>query len=260
MKKKIVFLSLCLLSLVTTTSGQLGVKIPPPPSHTIKEAEDKIVVIDQDIATKQAAIAVLQPKLEKAQTIWGNYHAAHADSPASQQTIATCDSYYITYEELYKQSTALSTAITDLERQKKDQQDLIEIKKQEFLNEMVGKSLCAGNLSISSSYDELMACWRCFFDGSCGEYGPTPEKGKGFVIVPNGPKQGAPPVFTPLSEEYKNRYNPDYRDVPKPKITPPQKGYIEQATDKVRQIFNDVIKKMQGVKVRRVAVPVAVRG
>lgn len=109
------------------------------------------------------------------------------------------------------------------------------------------------------------ANWNCFFDGQCGDYGPTPEKGKGFVIVPNtGPPttSGAPGIFTPLSKEYKDRHKIDNKNnVKAPATTAPQKGIIEQATDKVRGYFRDVIKKMQETKMKRVANAVlAVRG
>jgi hypothetical protein len=128
------------------------------------------------------------------------------------------------------------------------------------------KQLDEANDELKNWQEQLQALgnpntdWDCFFDGKCGTYGATPEYGKGFRIYPNGPAQGAPPIFTPLSEEYKNRHNPDNRPVAKPNIEPPQPTFKEKAMNKVKEIYNDIIRKAQQFKVRRVAVPVAVRG
>ncbi|MEP7237929.1 MAG: hypothetical protein ABI685_08695 [Ferruginibacter sp.] len=100
------------------------------------------------------------------------------------------------------------------------------------------------------------ADWDCFFDNKCGTYGPEPDKGKGFVIVPN---TGAPGIFTPLSEEYKDRYKIDNKSIPLPPSPPPQKGMVEEASEKVKGYFSDVIQKSKNIKKRVMAV-FAVRG
>jgi len=251
MKQKTFIYTLCLFLLFNTAAfAQAGKRLPLlPPSHEIKEAEDKIIALDQDIAAKQAAADLLQPKLDAAKKTWEDYHAPHANSPTDKQTMATCETYFQNYAALNKELSEAFDAIDALELQKKDQHELMEAKKQEFITEMIGKSLC--NLTTFSTYDDMIGCWRCFFDGSCATQ-------PNIVLVPSGtravPNRGAPPVITVIKKELtKDIYVP-----PPPASTPPQKGYIEEATDKVRGYFQELINKSKRLKDRVIAV--AVRG
>ncbi len=254
MKKKSVIFSFCLFFLFNAICGfgQPGKRIPLlPPSHEIKDAENKIVTINLGIAAKQTAADALQPKSDRAKNIWENYHAPHANSPTDPGTSATCESYYQAYAALNNPLSALFDEIDALRQHKKDQEDLIENKKQEFLNQMIGKSHCAGRLSTFSTYDDMMSCWRCFFDGDCADKSNP-------VYVPGGtravPNQGSPIIFTEIKKELtKDIY------VPPPVSNPPQKGYIEQATDKVRGFFQEIINSSQRLK-NRVTAVMAVRG
>lgn len=254
MKKKPVIFSFCLFFLFNAICcfGQPGKRLPLlPPSHAIKDAEDKILTINLDIAAKQTAAYALQPKSDKAKGIYENYHAPHANSPTTPQISATCESYYQAYVALNKQLSALLDEIDALRQQKKDQEVQIEIKKQEFLNEMIGKSLCAGSLSTFSTYDDMMSCWRCFFDGDCADKSNPVYVPLGTRAIPN---QGSPLIFTEIKKELtKDIY------VPSPVSNPPQKGYIEQATDKVRGYFQGIINNSQRLK-NRVTAVLAVRG
>ena len=276
MKKKIIFASLCICILVISmhgfatsvsdTAGRPGKSLPLlPPSHEIKESEEKIMVINQHIDLKQSQASALQPQLDKAKETWQNYHATHDGIPADKQTTATCESYYQTYVALNNQLSGLLDVIAELKIQKQYQKDLMDIKKQEFITGMTGKSLCANTLSISSSYDELMNCWKCFFDGDCRDLPPLPDDPRPpFVIVPNTgvsvSSSGAPGSFNVLSQQQRDNYNVyKQKEPPAVKSTPPQKGYIEQAAEKVRGYFQDVINKSQRIK-NRVTTVLAVRG
>jgi hypothetical protein len=130
------------------------------------------------------------------------------------------------------------------------QQAIDEAQKQKDMSDAQIKELQQQMLSIGNVPD-----WRCFFDNDCADRGADPVTGKGTVVVPNG----APFIFTKLSEEYKNRYKLDNKTVPAPFTLAPQKGMIESATEKVRSLFRGVINNSIELKKRITAVN-AVRG
>ncbi|MDB5231787.1 MAG: hypothetical protein JWN76_2592 [Chitinophagaceae bacterium] len=98
--------------------------------------------------------------------------------------------------------------------------------------------------------------WGCFFDNNCGEKASAPENGMGTRAAPNG----APGIFSVLNQEYKDRLKIDNKTVPVPAVAAPQKGMIDEATDKVRSYFRDIIKTSSELKKRVTSAVNAVRG
>ncbi len=105
--------------------------------------------------------------------------------------------------------------------------------------------------------ESLVNCWGMYFDGE-GKRDPLG------VVVPGGIRvypNGAPPVFTELTKEYKERYKLDNKPGPKaPETTPPQKGTLEKATDKALEYFRNLINSNDRFKTRRTTAVLAVRG
>lgn len=116
------------------------------------------------------------------------------------------------------------------------------------LNEWQQKLLDLQNMSGAD--------WNCFFDGKCKDLPFDPGKKPNFIMVPN---TGAPGIFTSLTPEYKDRHKIDNKPIPPAQNAPPQKGLIDQATDKVKSYFNDIINQSRRIK-NRVTAVLAVRG
>lgn len=264
MKSKILFLTAAFLFILvfftygndrSDTSGKTG-KITMVLSGIKTEQANKTVA-ETNLTAAQNNLIAQKPDLEKArdekraeaQKIFAEHDGKHElGSPEYnywQGLLTNANSAANSYQG---QIDVLQNAVDDAQKQLDDANAALEDWQQQLQ--------AIGNVSSAN--------WDCFFDGKCGDYGPAPEKGKGFVIIPNsGPPitSGAPGIFTPLSQEYKDRYKVDNKNIPPPQATPPQKGIIEQATEKVRGYFRDVIKRMQETKVRRVGNAVlAVRG
>lgn len=223
----------------------------------IKTEQANKAVAETNLNAAQNNLSAQKPDLEKArdekkaeaQKIFDAHDGKHEQGSAEYNYWQGLINDAVSAANSYQgQIDALQQAVDDAQKQLDDADAALKDWQQQLQ--------AIGNVSSAN--------WDCFFDGKCGDYGPTPEKGKGFVIVPNSGApitSGAPGIFTPLSQEYKDRYKVDNKNIPPPPSTPPQKGIIEEATDKVRGYFQDIIKRMQGTKVRRVGNAVlAVRG
>lgn len=223
----------------------------------IKTEQASKSVAESNLMAEQNNLSAQKPLLEKsrdeklaeAKEIFVAHDGKHEEGSAEYSywqglinaAVAEANSYQGQIDQLQK-------AVDDAKKQLDDANAALE----DWQNQLQA----IGNVSSAN--------WDCFFDGKCGDYGAAPEKGKGFVIVPNsGPPitSGAPGIFTPLTQEYKDRHKIDNKSIPAPQATPPQKGMIEQATEKVKSYFRDVINRMQQIKIRRVGNAVlAVRG
>jgi len=109
-----------------------------------------------------------------------------------------------------------------------------------------------------STMEEVVNCWAMYFDAE-SKRAPLP------VVVPTGTNffsQGVPDNAVETFKTYRNKQleDIDHKKIFVPAPEPPQKGMIEQATEKAQSILDNIINNSKR-KVRRVTNAVlAVRG
>lgn len=250
MKKSI----LAIICLITTA----GIFAQPSwkKLHDISKAETGLNTIIQDKEAKEKEKDAQELRLQSAVGILENYHIGHGDKPTPEQK-STCEGYEATAVSINNTLTGIKDEVTVLAARKKEKEDTIYNLKVEFAAGM--KSPCASSLGGTSTYNAFFDCWKCFWDGACNDLPDINE-----ATAPKGTKvdknEGAPGSFSALSDAQKQKYKAVGREIPAPQATPPQKGIIEQATDKVRAYFRNVINNSERLKRRATGAVLAVRG
>lgn len=244
------FVCICMAGFV---SGQPSLK----KLHEIQKAEDELAAIKKEKEEKEKEKAALQEDYDSKVQTFSNYHASHG-SKGTEAQIAACDGYAVTADAAAQKLEAKKNEISGLANRQKEKEDFIYIAKEAFAKEL--PIPCASGLSGWSTYEQIADCWKCFFDGNCNDYpqiNPVPVPG-GIKIYPNG----APTAFNNIRNDQLSRISSGINtiNVPKPDPPAPQKGFIEQATEKVRGYFREIIKSTERLKVRTTTAVLAVRG
>jgi len=250
MKKSI----LAIICLITTA----GIFAQPSwkKLHDISKAETGLNTIIQDKEAKEKERDAQELLRQSAVGTLDNYHIGHGDKPTPEQK-STCEGYEAKVMSINNTLTGIKDEVTALAARKKEKEDTIYNLKVEFAAGM--KSPCASSLAGTSTYNAFFECWKCFWDGACNDLpdinGVTPPIGT--RVYKN---EGTPGSFNSLSEAQKQKYKAVGKEIPAPEATPPQNGIIEQATDKVRAYFRNVINNSDRLKRRVTGAVLAVRG
>lgn len=267
MKKKNIIFSFCLSFLFSTiycfgndvadTSGALKLIL-----GGIKNEKANIAAAETVLSTANLELGAREPDLivqrdnknAEAKKYFDEHNEKHEKgSPEYNYWQGLINAAAGEANTFQSQIDGLHKNVTDAQTQKERAEErLAELGQQ--LQDAINatKADCAKSLPAGASVEQIMNCWRCFFDGDCRDFPPLPrDPRKPFVAVPNG----APIIFS----EPKNM-GIDHINVPAPPVPPPaQKGIIEEATDKVRSYFRDIINRSQRIK-NRVTAVLAVRG
>lgn len=249
MKKSI----LAIICLITTA----GIFAQPSwkKLHDISKAETGLNTIIQEKEAKEKEKDAQELLKQSAVGTLENYHIGHGDKPTPEQQ-STCEGYEAKVMSINNTLTGIKDEVTALAARKLEKEETVYNLKVEFAAGM--KSPCASSLSGTSTYNAFFDCWKCFWDGACNDLPAINEDNpKGTRVYKN---EGAPGSFNPLSDAQKQKYKAVGKEIPPPEATPPQKGIIEQATDKVRAYFRNVINNSERLKRRATGAVLAVRG
>jgi electron transfer flavoprotein alpha subunit len=231
--------------------------------NEIKNAESEIVSAQAELDAKQPDL-MLQRDKKKAEAedikykhdkkypvtsadfqYWNNQYKAALDAARVFQE--QIDRLIFPYEAAILKKQEAEARLSQLSRQL-----LVYV-------QLYADANCAKQLSVHSTTEEILQCWSCFFEGGCNDYAKPPVEGKGMMIIPN---DGAPQYFTMARNQQLQNISRGIQNikVPPPPTAPPQKSITEQATEKVRNYFRDVINQSSRLKRRITTAPGAVRG
>lgn len=239
-----------------------GIKIA---KDNLKTADANLEAAKTDQDIKKTGIEVkLSAKTQEAQKIYADHNMKHPEGgpehiywngqlQAAKTMIATYKDALKTLQENVDNAQAAKDLAEANIKQK--QGELLEFVKQN------SNADCAKWLSPDSPIEAVVQCWNCLFDNNCGNYAPPPTSP--FDINPEGvpiKSFGAPPIMGGAfrNQQLQNLSN-SIEKVKVPPPPPPQKGMVEEATEKVRSYFRDVINKSKNFK-NRVTAVLAVRG
>lgn len=284
MKKKLIFFAVCFF-LTGIADNCFGkdftdtLKLPPGQNGSVNLILEGIKTEKENVKTAEASLVtaktdqdIKKPGLEiKKQEYTLKAQKIYADHNLKHETGSALHIYWNT--ELDNAKAMINTytgalkTLQDNVDNAQSQKDMAELKIKELQGELLdfvkqnSNMDCAKLLSPQSPVEAIVQCWNCLFDNNCGNYGPPPTSP--FDINAEGvplKNYGAPPIMGGAfhNQQLQNLSN-GINKKPVPPPPPPQKGIVEQATDKVRSYFNEVINKSKNIKNRVMAV-LAVRG
>jgi hypothetical protein len=255
-------------------------KMPPGPNGPIndilggiKTAKDKALVAEAALGTAQTTLDAKKPDLadkknekdQEALSIYKKYNNVFEEGSPEHVywsgKYATAKAAALDYQG---QIDNLQTDVDNAQRDKEQAESSMKELQQQLLDfvKLNSNLDCAKQLSVNSPVEAIVQCWNCLFDNNCGNYGPPPFShfdinGQGVPIK----NSGAPPI---MGGAFRNQQLQDLSNgiekIKVPPPPPPQKGVVEQATEKVRELFRNVINNSQRIKQRITAAVLAVRG
>lgn len=279
--KNIIACFVCLVTSTVSTARNFTdtLKLPTGQNGTINLILDGIKTEKENVKTAEANLAAakadqdikktgletkMNARIEEARAIYAAHNNKHPEGGPEHiywnNKLAEVGTMITTYSDALK---ALQTAVNDAQTAKDKAEESIKQKQAELLEfvKMNSNTDCAKQLSQDSPIEAVVQCWNCLFDNNCCNYGPPPTSpfdiNNGGAPIKN---YGAPPIMGGAfrNQQLQNISN-NIEKIKVPPPPPPQKGKVEEATDKVRGYFRDVINKSKHFK-NRVTAVLAVRG